>query len=99
VDHGKRDDDVCEEGYCPCRSERCDIEEVHPAHDQDFITQLNENFLTACPMCSSTVIRLPGRRAMCSECTWRGANDRRRGWEIRAAKKSDPIDEQEPNHA
>lgn len=52
-----------EEGFEPCRSERCSDLEIHPKHTDD---------PPLCPHCASTLIKMPRKRMRCSACAWRG---------------------------
>jgi hypothetical protein len=85
VDNEARHAQIVDEvGFEPCREDRCPDDSIHPAHPEDFgHSRSSKFFMTSCPLCSAKLIRLPRRRARCSVCSWRGKNDRRRGWEQR----------------
>jgi DNA-directed RNA polymerase subunit RPC12/RpoP len=59
---------VDEEGFVPCRDDRCSDQEIHPAHD----LEAKRNRPMLCPLCGERLITMPKKRARCVNCQWRG---------------------------
>lgn len=57
-----------EEGFEPCRDEKCKELEIHPAHDLD----KPRNSLPSCPLCTGDLIKIRKTRYRCARCQWRG---------------------------
>ena len=57
-----------EEGFTPCRDDRCDIEELHREHP---IGRFQHRLV--CPWCKADLLKLKRLRARCSSCSWQGS--------------------------
>ena len=62
-------DSLDDPSFVPCRSERCRIPEIHPAHSVKIGRGRPSK---SCPACGSRIIRTPGEPARCVACAWRG---------------------------
>lgn len=58
--------------FRPCRNERCKLERLHAEHE-DTVGKRGSQ-LRFCPLCKSSLCKLPRKRARCSNpvCNWRG---------------------------
>ena len=62
-----------EEGFEPCRDDRCSDLEIHPAESCRNNDKSAERNKLRCPLCAAQLITLPRKRARCANCQWRGS--------------------------
>jgi hypothetical protein len=65
------DDLLLDEKFVPCRDDRCPIDELHAEHS---VPMRRGRQIRRCPICNSTIIRIPRKWACCSKCSWRLTN-------------------------